>query len=151
MGDLSDFQRGQTVDAPSTGAFVITTVTSLGVSGAAVAEVMATYTGHGKTSSAERNSGRNPKLSERDRRTLKKIVSKNHRTVAAEVTAEVSIHHEDPVSTQAVQRELYKSNIHGRAAIPNSLLLKTTPKVETDVVMIIKPGYSDDWKYVMWW
>ena len=69
------------------------TATSLGVSRAAVPKVMTTYTDHGKTSSAESSCGRTPKLSERDRRTLQRIVSKtDHRTAAAKVTTELSIH-----------------------------------------------------------
>jgi hypothetical protein len=66
---------------------------------------MVAYINHGKTS-PERKSGWKPKLSERDRHTLKRIVSKYHRTPAAivskyhrtpaaEVTAELSIHLED--------------------------------------------------------
>jgi len=74
MGDLSDVQRGQIVGARLVGASVTKTVTLLGVSRAAVSEVMKAYTNHGKTSSAKRNSGRKPKLSERYRRTLKRIV-----------------------------------------------------------------------------
>jgi hypothetical protein len=58
---------------------------------------MTAYTDHGETSSAKRNSGRNQKLSERDCRTQKTIVSKNQRTVAAKLTAELNTHHEDPV------------------------------------------------------
>jgi transposase len=75
---LSDFQRGQIVVARLrvVGACATKTVTSLGVSRAAVSEVMRAYTNHGKTSSAKRNSGRKPKLTARDRRTLKRIVSK---------------------------------------------------------------------------
>jgi len=46
--------------------------------------------------------GAKPKLSERDCLTLKRIVSKNHRTTAAKVTAELNIHIEDPVSTKPV-------------------------------------------------
>jgi hypothetical protein len=42
---------------------------------------------------------------------------KDHKTTAAQVTAELNIHLEDPVSTKNVQRELHKSNIYGRAAI----------------------------------
>jgi len=49
--------------------------TLLGVSRAAVSKVMTTYTNHGKISS-RRKSGRKPKLSERDRRTFKKTMSK---------------------------------------------------------------------------
>ena len=66
--------------------------TLLGVSRAAVSKVMMAYTNRGKTSSAKRNSGRKPKLSERDRRTLKRTVSKNERTAATKVTAELNIH-----------------------------------------------------------
>ena len=46
-----------------------------------------TYTNHGRTSSAKRNSGRKPKLSERDCCTLKRIVLINHRSTAAKVTS----------------------------------------------------------------
>ena len=45
-----------------------------------------TYTNHGRTSSAKRNSGQKPKLRERDRHTLMRIVSINHRITAAKVT-----------------------------------------------------------------
>jgi hypothetical protein len=47
---------------------------------------------------------------------LKRIVSKNHTTTAAQETAEINIHLEDPVSTRTVRLELHKSNIHGRVA-----------------------------------
>jgi Holliday junction resolvase RusA-like endonuclease len=43
-----------------------------------------------------------PELSERYRHALKRIVSTNHRTTAADVTVELSVHLEDPVSTKAV-------------------------------------------------
>ena len=78
MGDLSDFQRGQTVGARLVGTSVIKTDTSYGVSRAAVSKVMTAYTNHGKTLSAERNNGRKTKLRERDGRSLKRIVCKNH-------------------------------------------------------------------------
>jgi len=82
---------------------------------------MTAHTNYGKTSSAKRNSGRNPKHSEGDRRTLERIVFKNHRTTAPKVTAHLSIHLEDPVSTKTVRRGLHKSNIHGKAAIAKIL------------------------------
>ena len=47
------------------------TATWSAVSRAAVCKVMTAYTNHGKTSSGERKCGRKPKLSERDRRTLR--------------------------------------------------------------------------------
>ena len=53
------------------GASVTKTATLLGVSRAAVSEIMMSYTNRGRTSSAKRNSGQKPKLSERDRHILR--------------------------------------------------------------------------------
>jgi transposase-like protein len=97
MGGLSDFRRGQIVGAHLAGSSVTKTAATLGVPSAVVSKVMTAYTNYGKTSSAKRNSGRNPTQSERDRRTLKRTASKNHRTTAANVTAELNIHREDHV------------------------------------------------------
>jgi transposase len=96
MRDLSDFQRGQIIGVHLVGASAVKMATLLSVSRAAVAKVMMAHTNHGKTLSAKGNSGRNPKLSERDHRTLKRIVSRNHRTNAAKVTTELNIHLVDP-------------------------------------------------------
>jgi transposase len=79
MGDFSDFQRGQIVGVYLAGVPVNKTDTLLGVSRAAISNVMMAYT-NGKTSSAKRYSGQKPKnLSERDRHTLERTVSENHR------------------------------------------------------------------------
>jgi hypothetical protein len=59
MVDLSDFEREQIVGAHLAGASVIKTATLLGVSRVRVSKVMLAYMDHGKTTSAERNSGRN--------------------------------------------------------------------------------------------
>jgi transposase len=86
MGELSDFERGQIADARLGAAYVTITAILLGVSRATVSKVMSAYTKHGKTTSAKRNSGQKSTLTERDRRTLRRIVSKNHRAIAALVT-----------------------------------------------------------------
>ena len=103
MGDFSDFQRGQIVGARLAGASVTKTAALLGVSRAAVSKVMMTYTNHGRTS-AKRNSGRKPNLSERDRRRLKRIVAINNRSTAAKVTAELNIHLEDHFHKNSLMR-----------------------------------------------
>jgi transposase len=85
MGDLSDFERRQIVGARLAGASVIQTVTLLGTSSGTVCKIVSAYTNHGKTISEKRNSGRKSALTERERRTLRRIVSKNYRTTAAHV------------------------------------------------------------------
>jgi transposase len=85
MGDLSDSERGQIVAAHLPGAFGTKIVTLLGVSRASVSKVMSAYTKHGKTALAKRKSGRKSTLTERDCRTLRRAVSKNHRLIAAQV------------------------------------------------------------------
>jgi hypothetical protein len=122
MGDLSDFRRGQIVGAHLAGASVNKTATLLGLSRAMFSKVMTSNTNHEKKSSAERDSDRNPNLCARDRRTLKRISSKNYRATAAKVMAELNIHPKDPVSTKTVRDKLHKSNTHGRPAITKRLI-----------------------------
>jgi hypothetical protein len=55
MGNLSDFEKGQTFDERLAGTSVIKTVILLCVSRATVSKVMSAFTNHGKTS-AKRNS-----------------------------------------------------------------------------------------------
>jgi hypothetical protein len=90
---------------------------------------MSAYTNHGKTTSAKRNSGEN-------QHSQKEIVvhsvglfKKNHRTTEAQVTAELNIYLDDPVSTKTVRRNIYKSNIHGRAAIAKHLITEYNAQI----------------------
>jgi transposase len=91
MGDLSDFERERIVGVRLAGASVIKTATLLGVSRATVSKVTSAYTNHGKTRLPKKNSGRKLSLTKRDCSTLRRIVSINHRTTAAQVTAELII------------------------------------------------------------
>jgi hypothetical protein len=88
MGDLSDFERGQIVGARLAAASVIKIATWLSVTRATVSKTMSASTNHGKTKSAKRNSGRKSTLTERDRHTLRRSVSRNHRTTTAQVTGQ---------------------------------------------------------------
>lgn len=70
-------------------------------------------------------SGRKSKLSERDRRTLNRIVREDPKSTVPKITAEFNEHLKSPVSTKTVRRQLHKSEFHGRAAIRKPLLSKT--------------------------
>ena len=56
-------------------------------------------------------------MSDRDRRSLRAIVTKNKKTTAAKVTAEMNVMLPNPDSTKTIRRELHKQGIAGRAAI----------------------------------
>jgi predicted transcriptional regulator len=88
MGDMPNFERGQIIGARLTGASVTDTTSLLGVSRARVSKVMSAYTNHRRPASPKRNSGRKSTMTERDRRTLRRIISKNQRTTSAQVTGQ---------------------------------------------------------------
>jgi hypothetical protein len=100
-----------------------------------------------ETTSAKRSTGRKSTLTERDRHTLRRIVSKNHRLTAAQVTAELYIHLEDPLSTKTVRRELHKSNIHCRAAIAKPLITESNDQMHKPWCHNHKTWTSDNWKH----
>jgi hypothetical protein len=108
---------------------------------ATVSKGTSAYTNRGKTTSAKRNSARKSAFTERDRRTLRRIVSKNY---AAQVTAEMNFLIEDLVSTKTVRRELHKSSIHGRAAVAKLLITESNTQMHKRwcPVTNIKPGHQ---------
>ena len=122
------------------------TANVFGVSRATVSKVMTTYTNHGWTS-AKRNSGRKPILSERDRHTLKRIVSIIHRHCSK---GDSRIFILKTVSTSTVWRELHKCNIYGRAAIAESLITEHSASRWKRGCDDHKTWLSDDWKYIIW-
>jgi hypothetical protein len=71
---------------------------------------------------------------------------KNHRTTAAQVTVELNIHLEDPVSRKPVRRELHKSNISDRAAIAKPLITESNAQMHKQWCHNRKTWTSDSWK-----
>ena len=68
---------------------------------------------HGKPSSSRSSSGRTSKLTDRDRRALKRIVGKKHRTTAAKVTAEFNQYLSLSSQTAATKYDIYESKAYG--------------------------------------
>jgi hypothetical protein len=75
---------------------------------------MSAYTNHGKTISSKRKNGRKSILTEKDRRTLRRIVSKNHTATAEQMTAG-RLHKKFPT-------KFHKSNIHSITTIVRPLI-----------------------------
>jgi hypothetical protein len=90
---------------------------------------MLAYTNQRKTTSVKGNSGRKSALAERDRHTLRRIILKNHRITAAQVTAELNIHLEEPVPTKTVQPKLHRSNIHVKTVIVKPLISESNAQM----------------------
>jgi len=83
-------------------------------------------------------------------------MSKNYRTTAAKVTAELSTHSElnthleDPVSLQIIREKLQKSNIYSTAAIATPLITENNAERRERWYDDHKTRTSDDWKYAIW-
>ncbi len=74
--------------------------------------IMTVYTKHGKTSAVKKNSGQKPKVNDRDCQTLRRrTVYKQHRTIAAKVTASLNIHPKNPVSTKKLNTKSFKTSM----------------------------------------
>ena len=117
MASLSDFKRGQIVDARMTGACVTKTAELFGVARGIVWKIMIAFEKEGKTSSLKQNSGRKRKLSNRDRRTFRRIVRKDPKNTDTKISAELNNHLENPVSSKTARKELHKADFIVRAAI----------------------------------
>ena len=74
MADLSDFKRGQIVDACMTGASLTKIIELFGEARSTVLKVIIAFEKDRKTSSLKQNSGRKRKLSDRDHRIFMQIV-----------------------------------------------------------------------------
>jgi hypothetical protein len=75
------------------------------------------------------------------------IVSKNHRTTASNVQAELNIHFEDPVSTKTVHQQLHKFKIHSTAATATPLITENAKSRKRWCDH--NTWTSDVWKYVV--
>ena len=65
---------------------------------------------------------------DRDWRALRKTVVSQRYTTVTKVTVELDMRLENGVSTKIVRRELHEQNIHGRAAIAQSLVTQDNAK-----------------------
>jgi hypothetical protein len=99
-----------------------------------------------EATSAKRNSARKSALTEIDHYTLRTIVSKNHRTTAAQATAEPNIHVEDTLSTKRGRRDLHKFNIRGRVATAKPLIIDSNAQMRKRWRHDHKTWTSDSWK-----
>ena len=113
MRDLTEFEKWQIVGAPKAGSSVTKTIELLDFSRATISRTMTEFKKHGKLFSNWGNSVRTSKLTDSDRRALKRIVGRRHRTTSTKVNAELNQHLKSPVSTKTVRRELINARYHG--------------------------------------
>jgi DUF4097 and DUF4098 domain-containing protein YvlB len=91
---------------------------------------MSAYTNHGKNISEEEQWAK-INIDRKRSSCIEKNCFEKSRTIATQVTAELNIHLEDPVSTKTVRGELHTSNIHGRgrAATAKPLITESSAQL----------------------
>lgn len=104
------------------GASDINVVEGFHVSKGTVSKIYTKYRKSGKLFSAKSQRGRKCVMDDRDRLSLKRIVTKNKNTRAANVTAELNDGLSKPISTKTIRRELHKKRFLGQTAIPKALI-----------------------------
>jgi hypothetical protein len=102
---------------------------------------MSAYTNHGKTTSEKRNSGRKSMSTERDHCTLRTVL-KNHRTIAAQVTAELNIHLEDLFPQKLSDVSFTNPTYMVGLQLLNLRLLEVMLRCVNDGATTIKPGHQ---------
>ena len=132
-----------------TGVSITQTAELLSFSRATISRTMSEFEKHGKTSNNRSSSGRPFKLSNRDRRSIKRIVSKNPRTTAPKVCAELNQHLSNPVSTKTVRREFHKAGYHERATIRKPLLSNQNVEKRMRWCRDHQTWSPDQWKKVI--
>ena len=100
MSDLSNFKKGQIVGARMAGAGARKTAELFGIARRTFSKVMPTIEKEGKTSSLKQKSGRNRKLSDRDRRILTQTFRGDHKNTAPKMSTDPNNHLENPVSSK---------------------------------------------------
>uniref|UniRef100_UPI00358F9E42 uncharacterized protein isoform X2 n=1 Tax=Myxine glutinosa TaxID=7769 RepID=UPI00358F9E42 len=125
--ELSDFQRGTVIGCHLSNKSVRKISALLELPRSTVGAVIVKWKRHGATT-AQPRSGRPHKLTERDRRVLKRVSRKNRLSTVATLTTEFQTASGSNVSTKTVRRELHEMGFHGRAAahkpmkLPQNLL-----------------------------
>ena len=105
MANISDFKRGQIVDARIVGACVIKTVELFGEASSTVWKVMTTFEKEGKPLHWSKT------LEESEScliGTVGLLLGKDHKNTAPKITEELKDHLENPISSKTVRRELRK-------------------------------------------
>ncbi len=130
MGDLSNLQKGQIMEACLAGKPVTLTAQLFGILRTTVfaftCVFMGAYKKHGKTSSVKWEKSKLEWWSSN----TKMDCIQTTQIYCSKVTHNINIQLEDPVSTKTNQRELYKANIQEWAVIDKTLIIDTIVKIQ---------------------
>ncbi|GFT85992.1 transposable element Tcb1 transposase [Trichonephila clavipes] len=150
MTDRSEFEKGMIVGMRCAGCSVTETAIYLGRERSTVSAVMTAYKKCGNVTFGKHNSGRERKLTDRDKRVLTHIVARKRKQSLSQITSEVNSHLRNPISARTVQRELHASNLYGRVGIRKPLVTARHALQRRQWCRTHRQWTPQQWQQVIW-
>ena len=147
--ELSDFQRGTVIGCHLSNKSVREISALLELPQSTVSAVIVKWKRLGATT-AQPQSSRLHKLTERDRRVLKRVAQKNHLSTVETLTTEFQTASGSNVSPSTVCRELHEMGFHGRAAAHKPKITMRNGKHRLEWCKAHRHWTLEQWKHVLW-
>ncbi|KAK6299391.1 hypothetical protein J4Q44_G00309010 [Coregonus suidteri] len=147
--ELSDFQRGTVIGCHLSNKSVRKISALLKLPRSTVSAVIVKWKRLGATT-AQPRSGRPHKVTERDRRVLKRVARKNRLSSVATLTTEFQTTSGSNVSTITVSRALHEMGFHGRAATYKPKVTMSNVKRRLEWCKALHHWTLEQWKRVLW-
>lgn len=147
--ELSEFDRGVIIGCHIAGLSNRAISATLRHPKSTVGDVIVKWKRHGVTSVPKRP-GRPKKLTDRDRRVLKRVVSSNRRQTAHSIQQDFQTASGTSVSLNTVRTELHALGFHGRAAAHKPHISPTNKARRLAWCKAHQNWTLDQWKHVLW-
>jgi len=146
---LTDFERGRIIGRWEAGQTTREIANAVGRTQTQVQRAIKAYREKGQITVLSR-SGRPKSLTDRDSRTLKRIVIKNRFTPAREITNILNETTDNPICDRTIRNYLHEEGYYSRAALRKPFVSEVNRKKRFSWCRERKNWNVDDWSNIIW-